>query len=159
NRQSSIPRSVKLLQREARCILFRLLLARPIPRGDRLARDDDLHVKHFVMIGADGANQPIIRQRTIARLEIFLQLGFVVASGEAAPPSLGDERREPARDEGPRLVDPPVQINRRNQRFVAIREQRLLSPAAGLFLATPEQEMFAEAQALRLPAEGGRRDE
>ena len=68
-----------------------------------------------------------------------------------------EQRRELARDERARLLDAAVEIDRRDQRLVAVGQQRLLAPAAGLLLAAPEQQVIAERQPLGLPRQRRRR--
>ena len=77
----------------------------------------------------------------------------MILTGEATGADLGHERRELARDERANLLDPAVEIDRRDKGLVAVGEQRLFAPAAGLFLAAPEQQVIAEVQPLRLARE------
>src|SRR5690349_11682402 len=72
---------------------------------------------------------------------------------------LVEQRAEFAPEELPDIVDAAVEINRRDERLVAIRQQRLLAASAGLLLAAPEQQVLAELQTLRQPGERRRRDE
>ena len=55
------------------------------------------------------------------------------------------------------MLDAAVEIDRRDQRFVAVGEQRLLAAAARLLLAAPEQQVIAEPQPLGLPRQRRRR--
>src|SRR5206468_12914168 len=84
---------------------------------------------------------------------------FVSLPGDAMAPHVGDERRELADDEGARGVDAAVEINRGDQRLVAVGEQRLLAPPSGFFLAAAEQQVIAELQPLGLPRQRRRRDD
>ena len=52
-----------------------------------------------------------------------------------------------------RLVDAAVEIDRGDQRFVAVGEQRLFAAPAGLLFAAAEQQMVAETQPLGEPRE------
>src|SRR5436305_1993646 len=69
------------------------------------------------------------------------------------------QRAELTTDERARMLDPAVQIDRRDQRLVAVREQRLLPASTGLLLPASEQQMFAELQPLGLTRKRRRRDE
>ena len=60
---------------------------------------------------------------------------------------------ELARDEGAGLLDAAVEIDCRNERLVAVRQQRLLLASARLFLTLAEQQVVAEGQPLRLTGE------
>ena len=104
------------------------------------------------MIGTDRADQPVLRQRRVLRLDQFLQRRLVVLPGRAEA-GVGDERRELAGDEGPHVFDTAIEINRRNERFVAVGEERLLLTAAGFFLAPAKQQMLAQAQTVGEPRE------
>src|SRR3954453_5576359 len=64
-----------------------------------------------------------------------------------------------ALDESLRRLDAAVEINRGNQRFVAVRDDRVLAPAAGLLLAAPENQELPEVQPLPHPRERRRRDQ
>src|SRR5262249_58400423 len=55
--------------------------------------------------------------------------------------------------------DAAVQIDRRNERLIAVGEQRLLAPPSGLLFPAPEQQVLAEVQPLRLARQRRRRHE
>ena len=73
------------------------------------------------------------------------------------PPHVGDEIAELAGDEPARRLDAAVEIDCREQRLVAVGQQRLFPPPAGLLLAFAEQQMLADAQTLGLPRQRRRR--
>ena len=96
------------------------------------------------------ADEAVLGQRQVARLQQLLQRRLVVLR-RATPslPDLVEQRRELADDERARVLDAAVQIDRGDQRLVAVGQQRLLAAAAGLLLAAPEQQVIAEAAAAR----------
>ena len=116
--------------------------------GQRLAAHDDFHLEQLAMIGAERADEPVLRQRRIPRLHQLLQRRLVVLPGRAGTLSVGEQRRELAGHECARVLDAAVEVDRRDERLVAVGEQRLLAAAAGLLLAAPEQQVIAEVQAL-----------
>src|SRR5207248_4445087 len=101
----------------------------------------------------------VLGQRFLVRLQVLLQRRFVILVGEAARANVGEERRELAREERPRLLDATIEIDRGDERFVAVGEQRLLAAPARLLLAAAEQQMIANLQTLRLARERRRRHE
>src|SRR5439155_1271236 len=113
--------------------LLRVFLAPSARAGYGLAAADHSHLKLLAGIGSHGAGQPVLRQRLVVRLQVLLQRRLVILTGEAPGADLGDERRELARDERANLLEPAVEIDRRDEGLVAVGEQRLFAPAAGLF--------------------------
>ena len=110
------------------------------------------------MIRPDGADEPVLGQRAIARLQQFLQRRLVVL-GRHAVAATASTSAELAHDERARVLDAAVEIDRRDQRFVAVGQQRLLAAAAGLLLAAAEQQVIAELQPLGLPRQRRGRDQ
>src|SRR5262245_66628019 len=107
------------------------------------------------MIGTERPDKAIVGQAEIARLQELLESGLVVVAADAVLADVRDERRELTDYERARRLDAAVEVNRGEQRLVAVGEQRLLSPAAGLFLAPPEQQVRAEIQPFGLARERG----
>src|SRR5690349_2937528 len=68
-------------------------------------------------------------------------------------PRLVDERFELPRDEGRHLLDAAVEIDRGNQRFITVGEQRLLAASTGFLLAAPEEQVLAKVESLGEPGE------
>ena len=58
-----------------------------------------------------------------------------------------------------RRLDPAVEVDGRDQRLVAVGDDRVLAAAAGLFLAAAEDEELAEVELLAEPRQRRRRDE
>ena len=96
------------------------------------------------MIRTRRAREPVLGERPIAGLEVFLERRLVIVARQAVPVNVVDERRELARDERANVLDPAVEVDRRDQRFVAVGEERLLSAAAGFLFATAEQQVVAD---------------
>ena len=108
------------------------------------------------MIGTGGADQAVLGERPASRLHQLLQRRLVVLPGRADTPRLLDERRELACDERPRMLDPTIEINGRDERLVTVGEKRLLLAATGFFFAPAEEQVLAKAQTLGQPCEGRR---
>src|SRR6185436_18475951 len=92
-------------QRQLRGFLFRFFLAPAGSFRDRLPAYDDFHLKQLAVIGTDRPREPVLRQRVVARLQKFLQPGFVILADRATAAHVGDEWRELPRDERPRMLD------------------------------------------------------
>src|SRR4051812_7828105 len=90
---------------------------------------------------------------------MFLQRRLEVLPRQAALPHFLQQRTELAQDERARLLDTPVQIDGRNQRLVAVGEQRQLAAATALLLAASQQQVIAERQPFSLATQRGGRDE
>ena len=71
----------------------------------------------------------------------------------------GNVVAEFARDEGTRVLDTAVEVNRGQQRLVRVGEQRLLAAAARLLFPAAEEQVPAEVQLLGAAGERGGRDE
>ena len=84
---------------------------------------------------------------------MLLQRRLEVLPGETALLHIGQLRTELPRDEGTRLLDATVEIDGRDERFVAVSQQRQLAAAARFLLATPQEQVVAERQPLGLAAE------
>ena len=70
-----------------------------------------------------------------------------------------EERSKFSRDERPHVLDATVEIDRRDERLVAVRQQRLFAPPACLFFTAAEQQMLTQVEPLGLPRQRGGRDE
>src|SRR5437870_4904395 len=114
-----------MFEREPGSFLLRLLFARTGRFGHRLAAYDNLDLKQLAMIGTEGPDKPVLRQRSASRLHELLQRRLVVLPGRAWASGVRKERRELAGDECAHVLDAPVKIDGRDQRFVAVGEQRL----------------------------------
>ena len=92
-------------------------------------------------------------------MDQFLQRRLVISIGHARPPRFGNERPEFPHDERPRGLDSPVQVDRGDERFVTVGEQRLLAAPAGFLFTAPEQHVLAEIESLGLLRERRSRDQ
>jgi hypothetical protein len=77
------------------------------------------------MVGAFRSGQPVLRQRQTDRLHALLQGRFVVRSKRLRAAGVDPFLQLTAQKRGCGL-ETTVQIDRRNQRFVRVGEQRLL---------------------------------
>ena len=90
---------------------------------------------------------------------MLLQRRFIVSRPQAVVADFDEVGGELALDERLRLLNPAVDINRGDQRFVAVRQQRRLLPPAGLLLAPAEQQVIAEPQSVGLTRESAGGDQ
>src|SRR5262245_27192820 len=102
------------------------------------------------MIGTCLSRDAVLGQPPAECLQALLQRRFVIAQ-ECRRASFVDRVLELAAQECVGRLEASVEIERRNQRFVAVGEQRLLETAARLLLATPQDEVLAETKALGMP--------
>src|SRR5262245_55118125 len=95
----------------------------------------------------DLGSESIRGQPAIVRLQPFLQRRLVIFGERrlrAGATGLLNHVFELALDEALRRFDAAVKIDRGDERLVAVRDQRVLTAAAGLFLAAPENQKLSE---------------
>ena len=143
-----------------RRLLLRFLLARPARLGQRPRRGR----RPRPGTACDGRGRrcrPGGTRAAARRATAGIPAAPTCGRRRRAPAAadLADQRRELAGDERARLLDAAIQVDRRDQRLVAVGQQRLLAAAAGLLLAAPEQQVIAERQPLGLPRQRRRRHE
>ena len=102
------------------------------------------------MIGTRFSRDAILGQRPAERLQTLLKRRLVIAN-ECLRASLVDRILELAAQKCLGRLEPAVEIDRGDQRLVAVREQRLLEAAAGLLLTTPQNQVLAETKMFRVP--------
>ena len=92
----------------------------------------------------------VLGQRVAAALQQLLQRRLVVVAEVTGAGDLADQAaRTRAAMNAAGGVDAAVEIDGRDERLVAVGEQRLLPPAAGLLLAAAEQQVLAQAEPAR----------
>ena len=105
------------------------------------------------MIRADFLNHMIAARGHATRLQKFLKRGLRVAASRASGfgRDLAIHKRAP--HEPARRLQPRIQINPRDLRFVRVRQKRRLRSPAGLLFSAAEEQIIAQAEAL-----GGKRN-
>ena len=102
------------------------------------------------------SGETVHRQALPVSLEPLLQCGFIVL-GEgrlgAAAPGLFDQVLKLPLDEAAYLFEAAIEIDRGNQRFVGIRNQRVLVPPAGLLFPPAEDQEIPKPDALTEPGQ------
>jgi hypothetical protein len=104
------------------------------------------------MVGTSLTRHTIFRQRPAERLQPLLQRRLVIARERLRAAFVQRVFQFAAQERLGRL-ETAVEIDRGDQRLVGVGEQRLLETATGLFLAAPEDQMFAEPKLLGMPGQ------
>ena len=114
------------------------------------------------MRGTDLGGEPVRRQPPVVRLQPLLERRLVVFRERGVrpgPPGFLDQIRELPLDERPRRLDPAVEVDRGDQRLVAVGDERVLQASAGLLFPAAENQERAEVDLLPEARQRGRRDD
>src|SRR5574337_183789 len=124
--------SQELPECKPRRSLLGFFLAGARSRRHRPPSGAHFHQESLAMVGAALVHHPIFRRRQAASLEEFLQPRLIIGLPQVLRLLPKGISQQGPRHKASRRLQPGVQVDRRDDRFIRIRQHRGLFPAAGL---------------------------
>src|SRR6266850_2296108 len=126
---------LELFQRTSRSSLLRLLLCGAFSLRHVLPFHPHLDEKKLLVVRPALPGQAILRGRTPASLQKFLQSRFAIRVREPLAALFQSVLKQDPAQCFARRAQPRIEINPCNNYFESIRQERLLLSAAGFFFA------------------------
>src|SRR6185295_13171126 len=131
-------------KRVTRRLLLRLFLVAPVATPQRPAVHDDLDGEQLLVVGPVLAGDAVLGMRLELTLHVFLEHALVIRQIRVAQDLVHLAQQE-AFGELPGRLEAAVQVDRADDSFQRVRENRRAIAAARFVLRLAEQDEFAQA--------------
>src|SRR5439155_6849431 len=145
-------------ERVARRLLLRLFLVAAVATPQRPSVHDDLDGEELLVIGPVLAGDAVLRVRLEFSLHVFLEHALVIRKIRVAQDLVHLAQEKPL-GQLPRRLEPAVQVDRADDSFQRVRQDRGAVPASRLVLRLAQEDEVSESHHGRCPRQDDAADQ